>query len=206
MSVLVDIRILELLSARLCHELVGPVTAVNNGVELMGEDDPEFVRDAVALVGQSAGRAAQLLQFYRFAYGTLTPGSSAGPDPRELTRSLLEGGKVTCEWSSAALALNPEWHKLACNMLVLAAAALPRGGTIEVATPTTGSGLAITARGDTINVTEEGRAALERTAGLDDLTPRTVQGFFTACLAEQLDVSLAAAVQSNELVLTVNRG
>jgi histidine phosphotransferase ChpT len=206
MSTLVDIRILELLSARLCHELVGPVTAINNGVELMGEDDPEFVRDAVGLVGQSAGRAAQLLQFYRFAYGTLTPGSSGGPDPRELTRSLLEGGKVTCEWSAPAIALNAEWHKLACNMLVLAAAALPRGGTVEVAAPPAGLGLTMTAHGDSINVTEEGRAALERRTPLAELTPRTVQGFFTACLAERLNASLVATVETSQFVLTAKTG
>jgi histidine phosphotransferase ChpT len=206
MSALVDMRILELLSARLCHELVGPVTAINNGVELLGEDDPEFVRDAVALVGQSAGKAAQLLQFYRFAYGTLTPGSSGGPDPRELSRNLLDGGKVTCEWSAAAVALTSEWHKLACNMLVLAAAALPRGGKVEVAVPAAGGGLSVAARGDSINVTPEGRAALERTAALADLTPRTVQGFFTACLAEQLAVSLIATVEATQFTLTAKSG
>ncbi len=206
MSALVDIKVLELLSARLCHELVGPVTAINNGVELMEEDDPEFVRDAVALVGQSAGKAAQLLQFYRFAYGTMTPGSTGGPDPRELTRSLLEGGKVTCEWSDAAVKLNSEWHKLACNMVVLAAGALPRGGSVQVAVPLAGSGLSVTARGDSINVTPEGRAALEQAAGLDDLTPRTVQGFFTACLAERLSASLAAVVETSQFILTAKSG
>ena len=86
MSTQIDIRILELLSARLCHELISPVGAINNGVELLGEEDPEFVRDAVTLVGQSAKKAAQRLQFYRFAYGTLG-GGSAGLDPRDLLAS-----------------------------------------------------------------------------------------------------------------------
>ena len=56
MSTLVDVRILELLSAWLRHELISPVGAIGNGVELLGEDDPDFVRDAVALIGQSAAR------------------------------------------------------------------------------------------------------------------------------------------------------
>ena len=93
MSTQIDIRILELLSARLCHELISPVGAINNGVELLGEEDPEFVRDAVTLVGQSAKKAAQRLQFYRFAYGTLG-GGSAGLDPRDLLAGLLDHART----------------------------------------------------------------------------------------------------------------
>ena len=81
----VDIRILELLSARLCHELISPVGAIGNGVELLGEDDPDFVRDAVALIGQSAKKAAHRLQFYRFAYGTLAAGTTGTLDGRAVT-------------------------------------------------------------------------------------------------------------------------
>src|SRR5215813_6347624 len=73
----VPMRVLELLTARLCHELSAPIAAINNGVELLtGEDmDPEaspetsFMRDAAALIGDSARRARSRLQFYRFAYG-----------------------------------------------------------------------------------------------------------------------------------------
>ncbi len=76
----VEFRVLELLNARLCHELVSPVGAINNGVELLGEDDPDFVRDAIALIGQSARKAGQRLQFYRFAYGT-SVSASGGISP-----------------------------------------------------------------------------------------------------------------------------
>ena len=64
----VDMRVLELLTARLCHELSGPIAAISNGVELLAEEDPDpglagasFMRDAVALVSQSARRAASRL-------------------------------------------------------------------------------------------------------------------------------------------------
>jgi len=180
MSTLIDLRVVELLSARLCHELISPVGAIANGVELLGEDDPEFVRDATLLIGQSATKAGQRLQFYRFAYGTLS--STAGPDPRALVDGLLDGGKVTCEWRPEALALPFLWQKLACNMVVLAAEALPRGGTITVTAPA--PRLEVTAHGEAINVTEEGEAALTLKAPLADLTARTVQGHFTARLAE----------------------
>src|SRR5260370_22571067 len=87
----IDLRVLELLTARLCHELSGPIAAVNNGVELLTEDIPatgpspatSFVHDAVTLVGDSARQAASRLQFYRFAYGFSQTGRRAGPPPHE---------------------------------------------------------------------------------------------------------------------------
>src|SRR6516162_1014223 len=72
----IDMRVLDLLTARLCHELNGPIAAINNGVERRAEDDadPGFLfgrgcmRDAASLVSDSARRAGSRLQFYRFAY------------------------------------------------------------------------------------------------------------------------------------------
>jgi len=201
MSTMVDIRVLELLSARLCHELISPVGAIANGVELLGEDDPEFVRDATVLIGQSARKAGQRLQFYRFAYGTLAAGT-AGPDPRELTAGLLDGGKITGEWAAEAFALPTEWHKLGCNMAVLAAEALPRGGTVRIDALSAGRGLVVAASGDTINLTAEARAAIERTVAVSDLTSRTIQGFFTANLAARLGALLSAELRPDRLTLT----
>src|ERR1700683_3650474 len=120
MSVLVDFRVLELLCGRLCHELVSPVGAINNGVELLDDDDPDFVKEAIGLIGQSARKAGQRLQFYRFAYGTSGAGgggAAAGGGERSL--GLRDGGKVRCEWEAASLPL--AWQRLACNMVVLAA-------------------------------------------------------------------------------------
>lgn len=197
MSRLIDLKIVELLSARLCHELVSPIGAIANGVELLGEDDPDFVRDATALIAQSARKAAQRLQFYRFAYGSLATGSSGVADPRELVAGLFDGGKVSCEWRDDALALPAEWVKLACNMVVLAAEALPRGGTITVA-----GGSPMTPRvdvfgsGEVINLNEEGRAALALKVTLADLTSRTVHGYFTARLAETLGAALSLVDQA----------
>ena len=50
---MIELRVLELLCARFCHEMVSPVGAVSNGVELLDEDDPDFVREAMGLIGQS---------------------------------------------------------------------------------------------------------------------------------------------------------
>lgn len=192
MSGSIDLKILELLTARLCHELISPIGAIANGVELLGEDDPDFVRDATALIGQSAKKAGQRLQFYRFAYGSSATGQVAGADPRELVAGLFDGGKLSCGWQAEALALPVEWQKLACNMIVLVAEALPRGGTITVAAGSSASHrVEIVGVGDAVNLSDEARAAVALKAELADLTSRTVQGYFAACLAGTLGATLA---------------
>jgi histidine phosphotransferase ChpT len=194
MGTLIDMRVLDLLSARLCHELISPVGAIANGVELLGEDDPEFVQEATALIAQSAKKAGQRLQFYRFAYGAPSSegGGLGGPDPRELVEGLLEGGKVVCDWRQDSVGINAAWRKLGCNLVVLACETLPRGGTITV-TATAGAtpSLEVAAQGETINLTADGREALALRTAAAELTSRTVHAYYTACLARDLAAPVA---------------
>jgi histidine phosphotransferase ChpT len=191
MSTQVEFRVLELLCGRLCHELVSPVGAINNGVELLDEDDPEFVKDAIELIGQSARKAGQRLQFYRFAYGTSSGGAGDGPSGRDLTVGLLEGGKITCDWPAEVTTLPVDWQRLACNMLVIAAEALPRGGVVTVRRLASGAaGIEVAAEGEAINLTPEVRSALDDGAAVDDLAARSIHAYFTARLAAQLGARL----------------
>lgn len=201
MTLPIDFRVMELLCARLCHELVGPVAAINNGVELLGEDDPDFVKDAIALLGQSARKAAQRLQFYRFAYaGT---GSGASADCRALVDGLLETGKVRCEWRLDPAALDGGLQKLGCNLLALAADALPRGGTVTIAGVDGAQGFSVVAEGAAGNFPEETRAALDPGAAVGNLSSRTVHAHFTALLARRLGAALTFRLEPARLVFLV---
>lgn len=185
-----EFRVLELLASRLCHELISPVGAINNGVELLTDGDAAFARDATALIGQSARRAAARLQFYRFAYGAGGVGGGA-PDAKALVAALLEGGKVRCAWPAEFDALTPEWQKLACNLVPLAAEVLPRGGTVNLARAR--QGVAATAAGEALNLTPELKAALAPDVDVAALTARTVHAYFTARYAERLGSALTMA-------------
>jgi histidine phosphotransferase ChpT len=205
MSVAVDLRVLELLCGRLCHDLISPVGAINNGIELLDDDDPAFVKEAMTLIGQSARKAGQRLQFYRFAYGTAGTGAvaSAAIDARECALALLDGGKVRCDWEAAVSALPLPWQRLACNLVLLAADALPRGGTVNVrAAAGRAPGLDVSAEGDSVNLTDEQRAALAAAAAPDALSPRTVHAFYTNRLAQQIGAQLTVAVTPGRAVLS----
>ena len=186
MSVSVDLRVLELLSSRLCHELISPVGAINNGIELMDEDDADFVKDATKLIANSARTAGRRLDFYRFAYGSGRAGNA-----RDVTLGLLDGGKSRCDWDAAVSALHVDWQRVACNLVVLATEALPRGGTVQVAPAAGKPGLVVKAAGDTVNLTPELRAVLDGKTAVADLTARTVHTYYTAKIVEALGAKLS---------------
>jgi len=187
MSPRVDLRVAQLLNARLCHDLVGPVAAINNGVELLGDEDPDFVRDAVALVGDSARKAANRLQFFRFAYG-LSRSAMAGPPPPQLAAALFEGSAILCEYDSAYEAEGFEWHRLACNLLLVGGEALPRGGRLTITPGSAGPSLEGIGEGNGLSA--ETCAALALAVSTEALTARTVGAYYTGVLAQALGCRL----------------
>jgi histidine phosphotransferase ChpT len=184
MSAATDLRLAELLAARLCHELSGPIGAIGNGAELLDEDGAEFLRDAVALIGDSARRAASRLRFYRFAYGFGRGGSRTGPAPHELAAAFFDGSRIACDYRERAEPPPLEWHKLGCNLLVAAAEGLPRGG--QLALLAGAAGPIVEATGDGAALSPQTRAGLQLEPAPEALTTRTVHAHFTGLLAAEL--------------------
>jgi histidine phosphotransferase ChpT len=195
-----EFRVFELLASRLCHDLISPVGAINNGIELMSDEGPEFAKDATAIIAQSAKRAGYRLQFYRFAYGAGGSGGGA-PAPKDLIAGMLEGGKVACAWPAAYDSLPAEWQKLACNLALLASEVLPRGGTVTLSGK--GKGIEADASGESVNLTPELKAALAAGASVNALTARTIHGYFTARYAELLGTKLTLAESPKHAVFKI---
>ncbi|HEX3862210.1 MAG TPA: histidine phosphotransferase family protein [Stellaceae bacterium] len=189
----IDLRIIELIAARLCHDLIGPISAVNHGVELVDDESPDFIRDAVALVADSALKATRRLQFYRFAFG-YRGGGLAGSAPHILATDYFNGTSVACDYSAEAREMPLEQQKLACVMLTLAAEGLPRGGKLVLGAGADGP--QIDAAGDGTGPSADARAALALTAPVDDLTSRTVGGYFAGLLADRLGCRLVVIDRS----------
>jgi histidine phosphotransferase ChpT len=183
-----------LLVSRVCHDLVSPVGAVVNGLEVLEEERDAAMRaDALKLVTSSAALAAARLQFARIAFGAA---GSAGAelDLNEVGRTvcgLLEGGKTEVQWEAAAVNWPKDWAKLLMNSSLLAADCLPRGGRVRVTTTTEPSipGFLVRATGQGARVHEDVEKALhgEHTGSLDG---RSIQPFLTYKLARLLDTEL----------------
>src|SRR5258707_10840323 len=198
MSVQTDLRVIELLASRLCHDLVGPIAAVNNGAELLTDEDPDFIADAVALVGDSARKAIRRLQFYRFAYGF--GGGIATAAPHALVAELFEETPVSCTYDESVRALSLEWQKLACNMAAIAGEILARGGHMTLIAAT--GVLKLNANGESAGLSSELGDALALITPVGELTSRNVGAYFAGLLAQALGSRLTLTREAGQSLPT----
>src|SRR6185369_65406 len=130
-----DLQILELVCSRLCHDLISPIGAVGNGLELMAEEaDQELLDDARRLVEDSSRRAAALLQLYRSAYGNAGNQPAFGVNEAvKLAKEAFDSNRLSLAASAPA---GVEWPvgygKLVLNAILTASEWLPRGGTLTL--------------------------------------------------------------------------
>jgi histidine phosphotransferase ChpT len=192
-----DSRLAELLCARLCHDLAGPVGAAAAGAELAEDAGSELDAETLALVAASAAGAAARLKFFRTALG---PAASAQDAVvvRELAegylRTSVSGGAVELEWRSEQRTLDGDAARLVLNLILLARDSLPRGGAIVAEIAAQGPGTArVHARGEPAKLGEEARAVLVEDR--EPPGPRGAHALFTRRLAERLD---GAALQVTE--------
>jgi histidine phosphotransferase ChpT len=197
-----DLPILELVCSRLCHDLISPVGAVGNGLELMAEEgDDELLEDARKLVESSTHRASALLQMYRCAYGNAgnQPSFGAG-EAVKLAREALDPARVELKVDLPAVGDWPQgFGKLLLNAILTAVEWLPRGGKLSLAA-SHADGKAM------FGVTVEGQQAgyspeVARLLVLDrtgiELTAHNIQPYLTGLVASRnkfrLELSQPAA-------------
>lgn len=124
-----------LLASRICHDVISPVGAIVNGLEVLEEEKDEQMRAfAIDLVKKSSKQASARLQFARIAFGAAgSAGASIDTgDAENVTRGFLADGKVEVSWSGPRALLPKNRVKLLLNLVVVANTTIPRGGKIEV--------------------------------------------------------------------------
>jgi histidine phosphotransferase ChpT len=191
-----------LLCSRVCHDLISPVGAIINGLEVMDEDkDEETKTFALDLIKKSARQASAKLQFCRLAFGAA---GSAGAqielgDAEKAARGLIEDGKTTIVWNLPRELVAKNRAKLLLNMLVVAAGTIPRGGTLTV--DPAGSGFRVAASGLNARLPQ---AAAELLSGTSSQTvdAHAIQPVYTAILARDCGLTVAAAAESDAVVVT----
>lgn len=132
-----EIGLAQLLVSHLCHELVSPIGAINNGVELLEELPPvEGAQDVVSLIGQSGRNGAAKLRFYRLAYGLA--GANAGVPAREARLAATElfagESRVRLVWPEEVMAQEypARGLQLVLNLMLLGSEFLSRGGSVTL--------------------------------------------------------------------------
>ena len=196
-----------LLCSRLCHDLISPVGAIVNGIEVMEEDKNEETKTfALDLIKKSAYQASAKLQFCRLAFGAA---GSAGAqidlgDAEKAARGLLEDGKTTLVWNLPRLLLAKNRVKLLLNMLLIAAGTVSRGGTLTIDPVSGGDGIAgflVTASGLKAKLNP---ATAELVAGSPSqaVDAHAIQPLYAGILARDCGLTLSASGEVGMVVLT----
>ena len=194
-----SVEFASLLCSRLCHDLLSPVGALNNGIELLAdEQDPEMRARCLALLSESARASANKLKFFRLAFGA-AGGFGDDVDTRE-ARAAIEGlfggdGRVQLGWMVDDGSLNKTAIKVLLNLSLIAGDALVRGGRLDVGAEK-GAGVVevvVRAEGPRIVLDAELKRALAGELGDDAVAPRAAAAWLVHALVEETggDVQVA---------------
>ncbi|MBV9548153.1 MAG: histidine phosphotransferase [Alphaproteobacteria bacterium] len=192
---LTEIEFAALLVSRVCHDLVGPLGAVVNGMEVLEDErDAEMRADAIRLVTSSAEQALARIQFMRIAFGAA---GSAGAEldlaeVGRLVSGLLAGGKTMLAWETGSAYWPKDWAKLLMNATLLAADCLPRGGTVTVKIGADAGvpSFHIRGTGSHVRVAEDVQRLLRGESSLSAVDARGVQPFLTHKLSRTVNAGL----------------
>lgn len=198
----IQLRALELACSKLCHDVISPIGAVNNGLELLEEEeDAALKEEAAGLAQRSAKRASILLQVYRSAFGNAGNQQTFGPkEAVALAQEFLQTGKaqLTAADLPESTSLPAGYGKVALNLIILGADALPRGGTIQfhVRSPQLGQGaIEVDCAGQQIAWSEEFGRAIGGKLQAEDLTAHNILPYVSAAFAQRLGMALSVSQQ-----------
>jgi histidine phosphotransferase ChpT len=192
-----------LLCSRVCHDLISPVGAIVNGIEVLEEDKDEETRTfALELIKKSARNASARLQFCRLAFGAA---GSAGAqietgDAETVARGILDDDKTKITWNLPRELKPKNQVKLLLNMLIVAGGTIPRGGMLTVDPVEGGAGFRITASGLNARIT----AVVAELLGGNPTQPvdaHGIQPFYTGILARDCGWAVTAVVEGETVVV-----
>lgn len=196
-----------LLCSRVCHDIISPVGAINNGLEVLDENNSEDMKTfAFDLIRRSARQASAKLQFARLAFGAA---GSAGAeidlgDAEKVATGYMAGEKAEFSFEAPRVLMAKNLVKLLLNLIPLAAAAIPRGGSIKV-----------TVEGD-----KDAPRFMLRSSGpnarippaFEKLVPgeidglqvdaQAVQGYYAGALARACGMRVNAVIDGTDVVVT----
>jgi len=195
-----------LLCSRVCHDLISPVGAIVNGLEVLDDNPKPEDRDfALDLIRKSAKTASARLQFCRLAFGAA---GSAGAqidlgDAQTMAKGHIEDGKITLGWNLPRLLLPKNRVKLLLNMLVIAQQTIPRGGTLRIDPVGEGEAMSfrVTAAGLNARIPQNIANVLSAPTVPPAADAHGVQPYYTRLLAEACGLKVSLTPEGENVVI-----
>jgi histidine phosphotransferase ChpT len=201
-----DLELAALVSSRICHDVINPVSAISNGLEMLAEEPDQAMREAAMdLIRKSAAQASAKLQFARLAFGAA---GSAGAeidlrDAEKVSRDFLAGsGKHQVSWQGPAVTLPKNKVKLLLNLVALGAVALPRGGVVnvEIAGTPPDVSFIVKARGDSARLNDQVKSLLSGANGVA-VDAHLVQPYYARRVAMAAGMTVTVETRDGEVDL-----
>lgn len=201
------INLASLLCSRLCHDLLSPVSAMNNGIELLADEhDPEMRARCIDLLSESAKVSASKLKFFRLAFGQ-GGGFSESVDTEEIREAIagLFGfdHRIQLGWMVDDPVMEKQAVRILLNLSLIASDALVRGGNLDIGAE--GNEIVIRAEGRRLVFDEQIEATLLGKTPQDQLTPRLVAAWLIYTLIKERNGDLQIVrPESNVLLFGIN--
>ena len=192
-----------LLCARICHDLVGPVGAMETGFSLLDDEDGlDMHEDALELIKVGAKQASAKLQFLRIAFGagSSAPAIIASPELERLSRGVYPDGKITLSWDMQVDGLDKPAARVLLNLVMLAVQAVPLGGTVAISAKSDGSAfdIALSCTGKKARLDENIARTLAGGAPDSSFSGRTIQPFYTGMIARNAGGKVESKVETED--------
>ena len=207
-----DIDLLQLMASKICHDLISPIGAVNNGVEFMEDMGPDAFDDAVGLIAHSAKSASAKLQAYRIAYGAGGADSHIKPeDVLNAINEMVEGdGRVTQDWEAPHDMAVPEDHyerppaycKILMCCLLLVLDCLPKGGVLSV--EVNDRETTVLAKGENANFRERMADALNLKLDNSIVDPKHMHAILTGMVIQRYEYDISTHADEGVVSVTFN--
>lgn len=195
-----------LLCSRVCHDIISPVGAINNGLELL--DEGGATDDAMMLIRTSARKASARLQFARIAFGAA---GSAGMlidtgDAETVATAYLKDEKPELSWQGTRALLPKNKVKLLLNLILIAHSAIPKGGKISVVLEDvdTAPKFVLTSSGPAARVPPKFLELHANQKPEDPIDAQSVQPYYTLLLARDSGMSIGIVANPEEIVVTAS--
>ncbi|MEQ8295803.1 histidine phosphotransferase family protein [Oceanibaculum nanhaiense] len=212
----IELRVMDLLISRLCHDLISPAGAIVNGIELVeefGEDGmagEDMTAEAMSLVGRSARQLSAKLSLFRVAFGSAGERDNFPVDEcRRLLDGYLQEGKVRLDWTLDRLPPEQGGARLLLLLAIIAAESLPRGGLLRIEGGPVGDPVAFCAlaqgEGAKLEAVTEGalEAGMEDSGAPAELDARVAPAYLAGMLAARRGNRVHIVREAGAITLSV---
>ena len=206
-----QLRVAELICSRICHDLVSPLSAINNGIEMINEGGEGIFSDSIALIGNCNKHALDRLSFYRVAYGSGGERNVVNfLDIEKIIETFAADRKTKIVWAKdyrmSDDQIPREFAKLLTNVFYLATECLPRGGVVSIENSISDASNSVSTKleGPKCHLRDDVSSGLKVDLSVKELSVKNIFAYLVSALVSTLNKTLEVKnTSSNRMVISV---